>query len=178
MASAREAAAAAKAASAASAATSGQPVWVSWALEEPAAGGGQHAPSTLLSGETVEQAVAALDMRPGGPIEACLFNCSLPASISAALPRLRRLLPEGVATGVYANGFITVRSPGGGSSEYNKDLTPDAYAELCAEWARGGASVIGGCCGVFPEHIDAMAKLLSSSADMPTAAAQRSDARL
>lgn len=147
MSSAREAVAAMRAAIA-----TGKPVWVAWALAEDQSG-------NLLSGESVEEAVRALDLKEGGPVVACIFNCSLPECISVALPRLKAALPPGVATGAYANFFKTVSAPGLGQ-DYRDDLGPQEYAALCAEWRRGGASVLGGCCGIFPEHIEAVARTL------------------
>jgi len=153
MSSAREAAAAVYAA-----AKHGKPVWVSWALSENMSG-------DLLSGETVEQAVETLQLKAGGAVEACLFNCSLPECISVALPKLQASIPDGILTGAYANGFCTVKSPGGGNSEYREDLSPQQYGEICRRWVLDGCSIVGGCCGVFPEHINAVA--LAVCPEMP-----------
>lgn len=128
----------------------GKPVWVSWTLSEECDG-------SLLSGESVEDAVHALQLTQDGPIKACLFNCSLPEAVDAALPRLRAVLPLGVQSGAYANGFCSVKTPGGGNSEYREDLSPERYANICAAWASHGSKILGGCCGVFPEHIEAVA---------------------
>jgi len=132
----------------------GKPVWVSWALSEDMSG-------DLVSGETVEQAVEALQLKRGSAVEACLFNCSMPESISAALPRLQKTLPDGIVTGAFANGFNTVKSPGGGDSEYRRDLTPEQYASICRSWVLNGCSIVGGCCGIFPEHIEAVTRAVS-----------------
>ena len=35
-------------------------------------------------------------------------------------------------------------------------ITPKAYARFAAEWVTAGASIVGGCCGVGPEHICAL----------------------
>lgn len=143
---AREAAAASRAAAA-----TGKPVWVSWTLAEDYSG-------NLASGETIEEAVEALQLSVGGPVQACLFNCSLPECVNVALPRLRKALPFGVQTGAYANGFCSVKSPGGNNNtEYRQDLSPEEYASTCAGWAQGGSKILGGCCGIFPEHIAAVA---------------------
>jgi len=53
--------------------------------------------------------------------------------------------------------------------EYDASLTPDAYALEVQAWARAGATVVGGCCGVFPEHIQRLREVL---ADLPGSAAQ------
>jgi len=149
MSSGREAAAAVAAAKA-----TGKPIWVSLCLEEEPSG-------RLHSGETVEEVVKMLELTEGGSVQAVLFNCSQPETISAALPRLRDALPAGVSFGAYANGFATVKSPGASDgSEYRND-SPEAYAALCMQWFEMGATVVGGCCGVFPEHISAVAAALS-----------------
>jgi len=38
--------------------------------------------------------------------------------------------------------------------------TPDYFAELGREMVDAGASLVGGCCGTTPEHIDALARAL------------------
>jgi hypothetical protein len=84
------------------------------------------------------------------------------------------LLPPSVAVGAYANGFVTAAS---GAGEY-RDLSPDEYyTDFVSSWvdigtdvaadggddgaaavptgAGAGAAgpIVGGCCGIFPEHI-------------------------
>lgn len=155
MSSAREGRLAAKAASKA-----GLPVWVAWTLSEEADG-------TLRSGEAVEEAVAAV--AGIAHVEGMLINCSSPASVDAAIGRLKAAAPEGVKVGAYANGFATVKASGGGADdstkgkgEYDEHFTPDAYAQYVDEWRERGAEIVGGCCGVFPEHIEAVARKLKA----------------
>ena len=40
--------------------------------------------------------------------------------------------------------------------------TPEAFAEVAARWVEEGVRVIGGCCGLGPEHIRALAGRLRS----------------
>ena len=50
------------------------------------------------------------------------------------------------------------------ASEYREDLTPEGFAARTAFLATaegGGATILGGCCGVFPEHIEALAERVS-----------------
>jgi S-methylmethionine-dependent homocysteine/selenocysteine methylase len=128
-----------------SAAKHGRPVWVSWALQENEDG----AP-TLWSGEPLEAAVD--DVADIAGVEKLLINCSSVNSVSKAVPILKQKADEGVEVGGYANGFVTVKSDGKGS-DYDEDLTPEKYASIAKGWIHNGATVIGGCCGVFPEHI-------------------------
>ena len=124
-----------------------KPIWVAWALSKRADG-------TLLSGETIEEAYERL---AGLPIDAFLFNCSTPEAISAALPRLRER--TAVPIGGYANSF-GVPPEDGGPRPLREELTPEAYAATALEWRASGASIIGGCCGISPKHINVMAHAL------------------
>ena len=133
-------------AAATSASKHGLPVWVAWTLEEEAK---QDAAPLLRSGESIETAVGALD---GIAVGALLFNCTSVGSITKGMAILRKHAAEGVQVGGYANGFVTVKSDGSGS-DYDKDLTPEVYADTAKHWVDDGAALIGGCCGVFPEHI-------------------------
>lgn len=151
MASAGEAAAAAVAA-----ASAGLPVWVSWTLSDDRSG-------RLRSGESIDDAVAELDRRGVVPA-AVLVNCSLPESIDAALPDLARVAERlGVPFGAYANGFgpidveYTVESTVD-ALECRSDLDPAGYLVWIDRWVDAGATVVGGCCEIGPDHIAAIAE--------------------
>lgn len=127
----------------------GKPVWVSWTLDDEVTG-------RLRSGESPGEAVAALE---GLPVEAFLFNCCLPEAISAALPALRAATSRPI--GAYANaltGFKSDYEMGGQAGEGREtpardDLDPEAYAGFAREWRALGADILGGCCGIGPDHI-------------------------
>ena len=61
--------------------------------------------------------------------------------------------------GAYANGFTDITQSfvqvGATVQELSArtDLTPHAYAEFAEDWAKMGATIIGGCCEVGPAHI-------------------------
>jgi S-methylmethionine-dependent homocysteine/selenocysteine methylase len=149
MASADEARAAATAAD-----ESGKPVWVAWTLSDDS-------PSRLRSGETV---AAAADALADIPLAARLLNCSQPEAIDAALPELVAL---GGTVGAYANAFTAVDLlKHGGSVDVlaaREDLDPAAYADFAMGWVAGGATIVGGCCEVGPEHIAALRERLRSA---------------
>ena len=46
------------------------------------------------------------------------------------------------------------------SWQFDDVLSPEDFAELAARWASGGVRVIGGCCGLGPEHIRAVTRRL------------------
>jgi S-methylmethionine-dependent homocysteine/selenocysteine methylase len=149
MASAEEARAAATAA-----VEGGRPVWVSWTLADDG-------PPRLRSGETL---TAAADALADIPLAARLVNCSQPEAIAAALPELVAL---GGTVGAYANAFTAVdRLKHGGTVDVlaaREDLGPAAYADFAVGWAAGGATIVGGCCEVGPEHIAVLRDRLRSA---------------
>jgi len=129
----------------------GKPVWVSWTLSD-------HGKPTLRSGETLVEADAALDDLP---VAARLVNCCRPEAVNDALPALVAL---GGAVGAYANGFTAVDAlKHGGTVDVlhaRHDLDPEAYATFATGWARAGATIVGGCCEVGPQHIAALRERL------------------
>lgn len=138
----RESVAAAKAAKGAEGA--GLPVWLSVTLDEERLG-------CLRSGETIEELVESVAQYR---LEAILLNCTSPEAVTATMPRLREAATAEVRIGAYANGFVTAAS---GAGEYDDTLTPEKYAECAAKWVEDGASIVGGCCGIMPNHIEALA---------------------
>lgn len=130
------------------AATTDLPIWVSWTLNEKE--------PVLRSGESIKDAIEAVKSVDGANLQACLFNCTSPEVITLAIPMLRDLAP-GLKIGAYANGFCTAES---GCGEY-RDLSPEQYyEEFASKWIASGATLVGGCCGVFPRHIAHLKKSL------------------
>lgn len=133
-----------------------RPFWAAFALADALADGRP----VLRSGETVD-AIATI----AGECSAVLFNCSQPEVISEALPELRRALDAaGTSTpiGAYANAFqADVLDAGTYSAnevilERRPDLTPERYVDIVEGWVDAGATILGGCCDMYPEHIAAL----------------------
>lgn len=132
-----------------------KPLWLSFTLED----GEDHGPR-LRSGETVAEATTvAIELGA----RAVLFNCSQPEVMAAALVAAREVIEAAAADielGVYANAFpvMEVEEEGANATlhEIREDLGPDSYARWASTWVENGASVIGGCCGIGPEHIAAL----------------------
>jgi S-methylmethionine-dependent homocysteine/selenocysteine methylase len=136
---------------------SGLPLWVSYTLRDEL---GRAAPPELRSGEAVGDAVAR-DLQQGA--QAILFNCSQPEVMNAAVQAAARVVAHGnhpdVRIGVYANAFTPEPSsaePYAGISTFRDDLGPQSYREWAELWVGSGATIIGGCCGIGPEHIAAL----------------------
>lgn len=118
-------------------------------------------PTQLRSGESLRDAVEAV--APLG-VEAMSINCSMPETVSAAMPALVASFP---LVGGYANGFRSVAALNAGGTtaalRAREDLTPKAYAAYALQWADAGAKIIGGCCEVSPAHIAKMADVLRAA---------------
>jgi S-methylmethionine-dependent homocysteine/selenocysteine methylase len=96
---------------------------------------------------------------------AVLFNCSQPevmgAAVTEAVSELRRQGAAGdITVGVYANAFASGNAAVGaneGFRDLRAELTPAAYLAWARDWVARGARIVGGCCGIGPEHIAALA---------------------
>ena len=126
----------------------GKPIWVSYTL----------APSDgrprLRSGEAVAEAVSAAAAAGAAAI---LFNCSPPEVMGAAIDAACAVLgPAGLPVGVYANAFHEHDgdvAANEGISPLRADVSPRRYCDWMRDWRWRGASLIGGCCGIGPDHI-------------------------
>ncbi|WP_225204648.1 homocysteine S-methyltransferase family protein [Novosphingobium huizhouense] len=139
----------------------GKPLWLSFTLQDEDTG----AAPALRSGESVEEAVD-LALRAGA--QALLFNCSQPEVMLSAVEQARAAGAAGRALpiGVYANAFPPMNSDSeanSGLDPIREDLTPEGYAAFARAWAQAGASIIGGCCGIGPEHIAELARLRATA---------------
>ena len=45
-------------------------------------------------------------------------------------------------------------------SEFRDDLDPTTYCAFISDWLDAGATIVGGCCGMTPEHITAISELV------------------
>ena len=141
------------------AAESGKPVWVAWTLDEDL---GDDGAPRLRSGETVDQALAALE---GIDVQAVLFNCCPPEAIAAGLDKLAT---TGKPTGGYANAFTPIPKKfvlGETVDMIGKrtDLEPPAYADHLMGWVDRGARFVGGCCETTPAHIAELSRRLQDA---------------
>jgi S-methylmethionine-dependent homocysteine/selenocysteine methylase len=138
----------------------GKPLWLSFTLrdDEPS----RKRKPRLRSGQTV---VDAVDAAAHLGAQAVLFNCSQPEAMGAAVSSARRRILElagdaqRLRLGVYANAFPAVSQAAEANSDLHEirgDLTPEGYLAWVRDWIERGADIVGGCCGIGPEHIRAI----------------------
>lgn len=126
-----------------------KPVWISWSLKEDKK-------NQLRSGETIEDALnASAEIKP----EAYLFNCTDPYAITEGIKELKKLTQKPI--GGYPNVFNV---PDGWTLDNDvqvsvRDLSIAKFLEFAIEWRKLGATIIGGCCGIGPKFIKAVAHI-------------------
>ena len=124
-----------------------KPVWISWSLKEDKK-------NQLRSGESIKEAFnASASIKP----EAYLFNYTDPYAITEGLKELKELTQKPI--GGYPNVFNV---PDGWTLDNDvqvsvRDLSVEKFLEFAEEWRNLGATIIGGCCGIGPKFIKAVA---------------------
>lgn len=135
-----------------------KPLWLSFTLEDET-----RSTPKLRSGEPVARA-AEIAAELGAA--ALLFNCSQPEVMRSALAAARETLARRgatIRTGAYANAFppqTKDAEANAGLHGMRAEIDPQGYLRFAATWAADGASIIGGCCGIGPQHIAALAQAL------------------
>ncbi|MEM7325080.1 MAG: homocysteine S-methyltransferase family protein [Actinomycetota bacterium] len=137
-----------------------EPFWASFSLDdELPAGADARTWAQLRSGESIAQTAAAVV--DNGSTETVLFNCSRPERFEPAIVQLADALGDRpIGIGAYANAFEEKEegyASNGVILEHRDDLTPLVYADTVQRWITAGASIVGGCCGIHPDHIRALA---------------------
>ncbi|WP_299900891.1 homocysteine S-methyltransferase family protein [uncultured Ruegeria sp.] len=134
----------------------GKPVWLSLSVNDDDGG-------FLRSGEPLAD-IAPL-VKEFSP-DAVLINCSRPEAIPAALEVLSGMNRP---FGAYANGFTHISdgflrdAPTVDALQERHDLSPKAYADQVMRWVDQGATIVGGCCEIGPDHIEELANRLRAA---------------
>jgi len=138
-----------------------KPFWVSFTLEDSQLNN----EPLLRSGESVVDAVKAM---VDTNVDAILFNCCQPEVISQSVKitfdQLASLGAGNIEIGAYANAFAPQpkdATANEGLNELRADLTPSSYLDWARQWIQDGATLIGGCCGIAPEHIAVLSEKLA-----------------
>ena len=131
-----------------------KPAFVSLTIED-------NLTNKLRSGEDLRLAIDVLsNENPNG----ILLNCSSPEAITQAMSIMTEL---SIPFGGLANGFTSISPLSPGSTvdtlSARKDLSPKIYAEFADQWVEAGATIIGGCCEIGPEHIGFLCQHLEAN---------------
>lgn len=124
----------------------------------------------LRSGESVSAALDAIlsqtDQTKALQIknaDGIFFNCSVPEVMEQAIRDTTRLLEKyerPLSIGAYANSFIPISQghEANLTTQGSRHLSPEEYLGFAKKWHQLGTNIIGGCCGIEPSHIQALAE--------------------
>jgi S-methylmethionine-dependent homocysteine/selenocysteine methylase/SAM-dependent methyltransferase len=105
-------------------------------------------------------------------IGALAINCVPPDHVPGMISWLRDFTD--LPLGVYPNlGYLS-----SAGWRYEPAITGEQYAELALQWREEGAQIVGGCCGVGPEHLQAAVGVLEGTTPGHARPAVRSSASL
>lgn len=123
----------------------GKPAWVSFSCKDD-----QH----ISDGTTIAQCAALFAHHP--TVFAIGVNCTSPQYISGLIRSIKANAGEKRIV-VYPNSGA-VYDPG--SKTWSALSDSSSCERLAKEWMDLGADIIGGCCGIGPEQIKAMGKII------------------
>ena len=132
---------------------SDRPIWLALSVDD-------FDGTKLRSGENLKDVRPMLDRHQP---DAILINCSRPEAVSKGVEIISKF---GFKFGAYANGFARISngflqdSPTVDVLEQRQDMSPNHYAEFAMDWVALGATIVGGCCEVGPDHIKELAQRL------------------
>ena len=133
-----------------------RPLWISFTLADQ---NPDPEVPRLRSDEAVAEAVRAAARLEAAAV---LFNCSQPEVMAPALAIARETLATlgtDIPLGAYANSFPPKNESAQANeeaSDLRDDLDPASYLNFARDWVTHGAGIVGGCCGIGPEHIAAL----------------------
>jgi S-methylmethionine-dependent homocysteine/selenocysteine methylase len=118
-------------------------------------------------GHDVSKLSPEIELREGGPLTEAVELAKGYGRVDAfcLMHSDVRLTERGVATirerwdgplGAYAHAANLVD----GELTFDDSITPDAYAAYEPAWRFAGATMIGGCCGIGPDHMRAVAAVM------------------
>ena len=118
------------------------PAWVSFSCK-----GEAH----ICDGTDIAEAAALFSDHPN--VLAVGVNCTPPQFVPALIRRIRSALPN-MPIAAYPNSGETYNADDG---SWSGTVTPGDCADAALEWVNAGATIVGGCCRMGPQHIRSMA---------------------
>ena len=119
------------------------PAWVSFSCKDE---------THICDGANISRAVSMFADHTN--VLAVGVNCTPPQFVPALIRRIRFVLPDTPIV-AYPNSGETYNAS---DNSWSGTVTPGDCAEAALGWLDAGASIVGGCCRMGPEHIRSMAR--------------------
>ncbi|MBY7728925.1 homocysteine S-methyltransferase family protein [Vibrio splendidus] len=115
--------------------------------------------ASIRSGESVTDAIK---LACKSNAKGIMFNCSVPEVMNQAIIDAKKVINElgiSLEIGVYANNFAPISSEHEANDMLQeiRELDGQGYLIYAKRWHALGANIVGGCCGIGPKHIKALA---------------------
>ena len=115
--------------------------------------------TNIRSGESVTDAIKLACQSNATGI---MFNCSVPEVMDQAIIDTKKVIKElgcDLEIGVYANNFAPISNEHEANDmlQEMRELDGQGYLVYAKRWHALGANIVGGCCGIGPKHIRALA---------------------
>ncbi|MDL5027734.1 homocysteine S-methyltransferase family protein [Vibrio sp. TMPB1044] len=115
--------------------------------------------ANIRSGESVTDAIK---LACKSNAKGIMFNCSVPEVMDQAIIDAKKVINElggSLEIGVYANNFAPISSEHEANDmlQEMRELDGQGYLAYAKRWYTLGANIVGGCCGIGPKHIKALA---------------------
>lgn len=124
------------------------PAWVSFSCRDE---------RRISDGTPIEDAVILF--RDHSAVLAVGVNCTSPQYMCSLIRRIRDVLPD-KAILAYPNSGETYDVT---NNSWSGTVSPLDCAAAAEDWVSAGATLVGGCCRMGPEHIRAMAKRIKET---------------
>ncbi len=132
------------------AATTGRPVWAGFSARRGKNGRVlSFAPDKDIPFEEIVQVLADFEVAAAGVMHT-------PSDVTGDAIAILRDAFDGPLTAYPDSGYFKMPS-----WQFEEVIAPNEFLEFAKEWIASGVQVLGGCCGLSPEHIAAIAPLKS-----------------
>lgn len=121
------------------------PAWISFSCRDD---------THISDGTLIAEAAALFTNHP--TVIAVGVNCTPPQFVPSLVKIIKRVLPDKYVI-AYPNSGETYHAHDG---SWSGTVTPLDVASAAAQWIYAGASIVGGCCRVSPDHIHAIRSTL------------------
>ena len=101
-----------------------------------------------------DELATAVEVFAGLGVAGCSVMHSEVSETAAALRVLREHWPGPVGAYAHSGHFVMP------NWQFESVISPEAYAEAAAGWVAGGVQLVGGCCGIGPDHIRTLRRQL------------------